>query len=271
MLHNPIYIGRVIANGETYMTVPPIIEPADFDKAQELLAGKATRGPASNDPAMLTGNLRCNHGHPMYRIKGRSVPSCPDGRYYYCNPEVAEKGNRLLVPLAYVEDVVNEALTETYGDWPHFVKKMSPKQVHANRIADIRQDIRELDPLAYSPDAFIVLMTEKRAELARLQAEASKAAGTRLVPDRRPDGSMRTIGEYWSSLDNAARRQWLKNHEWTVIISKMDATAQEIADMRADGLLPYTIQIDTTGYEAELEALGFPVRDFLTALGKLAE
>ena len=99
ILRNPIYVGRVQYKGQTYMQCPAIIEAADFDKVQEMLASKATRGPQSKAPAMLTGVIQCNHGHKMYRMKGRSIPTVPDGLYYYCNPEVAPKGQRLLVPL----------------------------------------------------------------------------------------------------------------------------------------------------------------------------
>ena len=248
ILRNPIYTGRVMVHGKTYLTVKHIIEPKDFDKAQELLAGKATRGPQSTAPAMLTGVIRCGHGHKMYRLKGRPIPTVPDGLYYYCNAEVANKGERLLVPLAYVEKAVSDSIVETYGELPHYIRRMSPNQKHANRIAEIKMDIRELNP---TDDDFMEVVAGMRAEIKRLEALASKGAGPKWVADRKDDGTIRTIGEVWSAMDNAAKAKWLRDNGWTVTVSKQEVSAEELTELRAEGLLPFTIAIDA-GFTAEV-------------------
>lgn len=248
ILRNPIYVGRVQYKGQTYMQCPAIIDPADFDKVQEMLAGKATRGPQSKTPAMLTGAIQCNHGHKMYRMKGRSIPTVPNGLYYYCNPEVAPKSQRLLIPLTYVDKIVHDSIMADYGDYPHLVRKMSPGQQYANRIAEIRMDIRELDPVA---DDFMERVAGMRAEIKRLEAQASKDAGPKWVADRKDDGTVRTIGEVWESMDSGQKAQWLCANGWTVTVAKLEVSRAEAAELRTEGLLPFTVTIDA-GFTAEV-------------------
>lgn len=250
ILRNPVYTGRVMVHGQTYMQVPAIIEPADFERVQEMLAGKATRGPQSKEPAMLTGAIQCSHGHKMYRLKGRLTPSVPDGLYYYCNPEVAPKGQRLMIPLTYVESAVNEAMHETYGELPHHVCKMSPGIKYANRIAEIKMDIRELDPMA---EDFMTRVAAMREEIKRLEVQASKDAGPKWIPDLKADGSIRTIGEVWDSMDNGARAKWLCDNGWKITVAKIEVSKAEAEELRAEGLLPFTIGIDA-GFTAEVSA-----------------
>lgn len=250
ILRNPIYVGRVQYKGQTYMQCPAIINPADFDKVQEMLAGKATRGPQSKAPAMLTGVIQCDHGHKMYRMKGRKIPTVPDGLYYYCNPEVAPKGQRLLIPLTYVDKFVNDSIMEDYGSEPHYVRKMSPGRQYANRIAEIRMDIKEVNA---TDDDFMERVAGMRAEIKRLEALASKDAGPKWVADRKDDGTVRTIGEVWESMDKGQKAQWLRANQWTVTVSKMEVSPAEAAELRAEGMLPFTITIDA-GFTAEVSA-----------------
>ena len=211
IVHNPIYMGRVIVKGQLYMRVPEIVSPGIFDKAQEIIASRVTRGPASKDIAILTGAIKCEHGHPMYRVSGRKCASCPDGLYYYCNPEVAPKGQRYLAPLTDAEAAVIAAV-EAIGDLPNTVKRMSPSQKYADRIGEIKQEQREL--LEQDPPDILERMAALQTERDRIKDQVSKAAEPKPVIDRKPDGTIRTIAEAWSERDNAGKRAWLLERGW---------------------------------------------------------
>ena len=266
ILSNPIYIGRVIVKGQTYLRVPEIISPADFEQAQEIRTSRATRGTAAKEVAILTGVIKCEHGHPMYRMKGRKTPSVPDGLYYYCSAEVAPKGQRYLAPLAEADAEVNEYI-ETIGDLPNVIKKMTPARQYADKVAEIRQDIREL---AADDDDFIPRAAELQAELKRYKELASKAAQPKPVIDRKPDGSVRTIAEAWESRDSAEKRAWLLEREWSVIVRKVPRL--EMPTRKPGGQyaeFEYAYHVNTGELIADIEALGFPVREYWKQLAEL--
>jgi DNA invertase Pin-like site-specific DNA recombinase len=247
ILSNPVMTGRVMVHGRTYLRVTGIIEPADFEKVREALDSKATRGKANKPTAMLTGIIRCEHGHPMFRLKGRQIPSVPDGMYYYCSAEVAPKGQRHLVPMTEADQAANDFVM-SFDDQPNFIMKMSPAQKYANQIAEVKAEIRELDPMASD---FMERVAEKRAELERLQELASKAAESKPTLDRKPDGTIRFIGEAWESMDTAAKRAWLLERGVMVIAHKVPRTDGNGHD--------YTFVIDPGDIIQRLESLrGLP-------------
>jgi hypothetical protein len=155
-----------------------------------------------------------------------------------------------MIPLTYVESAINEAMHETYGELPHHVRKMSPGIKHANRIAEIKMDIRELDPMA---EDFMTRVAAMREEIKRLEVQASKDAGPKWIPDLKADGSIRTIGEVWDSMDNGARAKWLCDNGWKITVAKIEVSKAEAEELRAEGLLPFTIGIDA-GFAAEVSA-----------------
>ena len=217
ILRNPVVTGRVQYRGQTYMTVARIIDDSVFEKAQERLSSHVVRGPVSKTPAMLTGVVQCEHGHKMYRMKGRPSTTVPDGLYYYCDTSKAAKGQRVLVPLALADEAVSEAVTDVYGDLDHYIRRMTPGQGYADDIASLKIGIRELDPMA---DDFMTVVAEKRTEIKRLEELASKDAGPKWTLDTKPDGCVRTIGEVWAALDSGGRNKWLRDNGWTITVTK---------------------------------------------------
>ncbi len=269
ILRNPIYMGRVIVKGQLYMRVPGIVEPAIFDKAQEIMASRVTRGPAARDIAILTGVIKCEHGHPMYRMIGRPNATAPDGAYYYCNPEVAPKGQRYLAPLADADAAVSAAI-EAIGDLPNTIKRMSPSQEYANRQAEIKQEMREL--LDQDPPNVLERLAVLQAERDRIKDLASKAAAPKPVIDRKPDGTIRTIAEAWKETDNASKRAWLLERGWQVTAHKVPRLVMPASKPGGQyGQYEYIYSIDGGELTADLEALGFPARDYLRALAELPE
>jgi hypothetical protein len=119
-------------------------------------------------------------------------------------------------------------------------------------------------------------VAEMRTEIKRLEALASKDAGPKWVPDRKDDGTIRTIGEVWDSMDdnNAAKAKWLCGNGWTITVSKMDVSREEADEMRAEGLLPFVIGIDAgflaeISVQSQLESLGFPINEYYRVLAEL--
>lgn len=202
ILSNQAIAGRVQTNGRTVLRVEAIVPMEQFRQMERLMKSRATRGSAAQETALLTGILVCKDGEPMYRIKGRSVPSCPNGLYYYCSAEICPKGNRMLVPLAYLDAAVNDAVM-AIADLPHLVIKVTPGNDHSEEIAQIKKDVTELDVESATYDSDLARF---RAEIARLR-ELDRTGAKASEAEIKPDG--RTVGKVWKSLDTAARRQWL--------------------------------------------------------------
>lgn len=147
----------------------------------------------------------------MYRVSNR------DGEFYYCAPDKCARGNRVLIPLAYMDTAVNDAVM-AMADMPHLVIKTMPADDHSNEIAQIKQDISELDPEATTYD-YDAELAKRRAEIARLR-ELDRNEAKPLKRDINPDG--KTVGEIWESLDTAGRRQWLLARNGRVQVSARD-------------------------------------------------
>ena len=93
-------------------------------------------------------------------------------------------------PLAYMDAAVNDAVM-SIAHLPHFVIKTTPPDDHSNEIAQIRQDITELDSEA---DDFIPTVEKKRAEIFRLR-ELDRTEAKPLKTEVKPDD--KTVGEVW--------------------------------------------------------------------------
>jgi hypothetical protein len=218
ILSNPAIAGRLQTRGKTVLRIEPLVSMEEFQQIQTLKKSRATRGTAQH-AALLTGILVCRDGKPMYRLKGRPIPTVPDGLYYYCSAEICAKGNRMLVPLAYMDAAVNDAVT-SIADVPHLIIKTTPADDHSNEIAQIKQYISELDPEATAYD-YDAELAKRRAEIARLR-ELDRTEAKAAKREVKLDGN-KTCGEVWESLDTASRRQWLLARNARVQVTARDA------------------------------------------------
>jgi len=214
ILRNPAIIGRIHTGGKTYLRVEPLIPAEDFPRVQELMTSRAYRGAPPQRTALLTSIAMCDRGNSMHRIQGRKIPSVPDGQYYYCRDN-CPKGSRLLVPLAYLDAAVNDAVM-AIADLPHLVMTVTPGDDYSNEIDQVLRDLREIDP---EDDAQEAERPRLRAELKRLRVLQSESKPKPSKP--RHDG--RAIGEVWESLDAAGRRQWLLARKARVQVNARDA------------------------------------------------
>ena len=248
ILSNQAIAGRVQTNGRTVLRVEPIITMEQFRQMERLMKSRATRGSAARETALLTGILVCKDGNPMYRIKGRSVPSCPDGFYYYCSAEICPKGDRMLVPLAYLDAAVNDVVM-AMADLPHVVIKVTPGNDHSEEIAHIKKDIAELNVESATYDSDLARL---RAEIARLR-EIDRTEAKASKTDVKPDG--RTIGGVWESLDTASRRQWLLARKGSNWLPGQDRVRVQVNGRRDPELGIWPIDIDLGEYTDSILSL----------------
>jgi site-specific DNA recombinase len=200
VLRRPSAIGRIVRNGKTVLRVDPLVPVDDYQRVQAIMDARGTRKPVTGPTAMMTGMLFCEHGNPMYRIKGRTIPTNPSGLSYYCKG--CPKGQRTLVALDYMDSAVNESIM-SIGDQPFSEISIIPGDDHAYEIDEIKQEISLLDP---ERDDYDTELTTLRGKLRELRALPSKPAKVELKP------SGRTIGQVWQSLEDAAdKRRFLMN------------------------------------------------------------
>jgi site-specific DNA recombinase len=210
VLRSPAAIGRIVRNGKTVLRVPELVKVDDYIRAQTILDSRGTRRAPRNETAMMTGILFCDNGHRMYRLRGRQVPSNPDGLYYYCKE--CPKGQRTLAKLGKVHEAVNDSIMAFYY-MPHFEIKVIPGDNYAFEIGETRQAISALDP---EDDSYDSELSRLRAQLRELRAMPAKPAKVQ----RKESGL--TVGQVWQSLDDMGKRRYLLKQGTRYVVSSVD-------------------------------------------------
>lgn len=201
ILHNPAIIGHYQHDGVTYLYADPIISVEDFNTIQEMtVARRKTPGIVRKETALLTSMIKCDRGNPMYRIKTEPRRRCPDGIWYYCDEKLCPKGSRLLVPLAEMDSVVDEAAS-TMTDIEHIVTTIFPGDTYGEEIKQLKKEQARLDPNE-NPEHFKRWL-EIRKEILDLRGKPRKAP----TITTKSDG--KSVAEVWDSLTPAGKRQWL--------------------------------------------------------------
>lgn len=201
LFRNPILAGRQVdARGRTILKVEPILDRATWDALQAKQSAKArTTGPAPR--SLLTGVAVCDMCQgPMYRltskVKGKVY------LYYRChgtdrNPSRCSN----MIRLEDLDAQVDRYVTSTVGRWPRYETITIPGHGHADEIADVERDLRDLD---YDDPEFAAKQADLLAERSRLKSLPM----TPTVTDKRPTGD--SIGQYWQTLEgDEARRDYL--------------------------------------------------------------
>ena len=226
LLRRPSAIGRIVRNGKTVLRVEPLVPTDDYQRAQAIMDARGKRKAVTEPTAMMTGMLFCQNDHPMYRLRGRQVPSNPDGLYYYCKE--CPKGQRTLAKLSDVHAAVNDHIMG-FEDMPHFEVKVIPGDDYSYEIGEARQAISALDPEDESYDSELARL---RAQLAELRAMPSKPAKV----ERRESGL--TVGQVWQSLDDMGKRRYLLKQGARYVVSRDE-----------DGYLGLTVGPDVDTFE----------------------
>jgi hypothetical protein len=197
---------------------------------------------------LLTGIIGCNDSHAMYGAKG-------GGQWYLYSCRQCGFGVR--VNLA--DSIVTEAVLDGYGDYPRMIKRIIPGKNHFEEIARLRQDRNELNDLADDYDQRHAALTAEIRRLTKLDQEHPQPDTIGWVKNGK------TIAQHWESLDNAGRRDWLKENGWKVTAVKDDEMPE---GFRLDIDAGWTAGISG---DRQLDSLGIPVSEYRQALIELPE
>jgi hypothetical protein len=252
LLRNPALAGRRMNNWgkdekqrKTILRFPGIITWAEHEQILARLASRAHRkGISPSNTSMLTGTIRDEAGHPMYRSS--------DGHgnvYYKCRLRCG-----FGVPFTEAEEEVTRTVIDYYGHLPRMVRRLIPGKNHFDEMARLRQDRVELDDLADDYDRRHAEITAEIRRLSKLPAEPDQVKWVR---------SGKTVAQHWEALDGPGRRDWLRENGWTVTAVK-----------RPKEFGRWSLVIDA-GFTAEIsaerqaESFGFPIAEVWKVPAKL--
>ena len=209
VLASPALKGRYLnADGAVTHKFDGLMTSAEWAQLQASLDRRPQRrGMITADTALLTGIIFCDRcGGPMYRTKSKRTKKDGTVRnwfYYRCGGLDRRRSDcRNMVPLDDVDAWLHAWFTEdgTFARTEIVETITVPGDDHAEEIAEIEADIRDLD--FDSPD-YAELHATLLAERARLRSMPSEPAQV----IERPTG--RTVGDVWASLDDRQRRRFL--------------------------------------------------------------
>jgi len=204
ILRNPVHAGRrKDASGRIVLKgFKSTVDPALWRAVNAKLAVSPHKhGTPSAGTALLTGVLFCKKcDGPMYRIK---VPRRNGPEFFYRCTGTARKPSQCknMIPMADIDGWVNMQLTgEPVGSLPVIVSVPVPGHGHEDEIAEVTQDISELDQDDPEYDAKHAAL---RADRKRLQALPA-------VPDTFDEQeTSETVAGRWIGLDDSQRRDYL--------------------------------------------------------------
>lgn len=187
-------------HGGVTMKMAPVLDRDVWQKVADRMDERATRKGISQaaEPALLTSLISCAIcWRPMYKIPTKT------GLFYYCR-----RGCKSMVRLAEADAAAEIYLLQRYGSNERTVTRVIPGSGHDDEIADVKADLRDLDPDAADYDDRHAAL---RAELAQLKALPATAPRTITEAVRNPDGSIETVRQHWDRQDTAGRRAMLKD------------------------------------------------------------
>jgi hypothetical protein len=251
--------GKVIEPSRTVLRYDGIISWQQHLEIVARLDSRAHRkGISPANSYMLTGIIECNAGHAMYAAKG-------GGRWYLYSCRQCGFGIR--VNLA--DAAVAEAVLADYGDEPRMIKRIIPGRNHFEDIARLRQD---RDGVQAEMDAAIDRGQDPAPYQARyIKINADIRRLTKLDQEHpEPDTigwvkNGKTVAQHWESLDNAGRRDWLKENGWKVTATK-DSETPDGCRLAIDP--GWTAEISG---ERQAQSLGFPIHEAIRELAELPE
>jgi site-specific DNA recombinase len=215
LLRNPAIAGRRMNNWnaktekerKTVLHYDGIITWDEHGQLIARLDSRANRkGISPSNVKMLTGTLVDEAGHPMYAITGHRTNS------YYCR---TCKG--LMIPVKDADGAVSDAVIVEHGELPHMVKRVVPGKNHFEEIERLRRDRDELDDTKADYFEQSKAITIEIQRLIKLDEEHPQPDAVKWVPDGK------TVRQYWDSLDNVGRRDWLRDNGWKVTGLKQPA------------------------------------------------
>lgn len=210
ILRNESLYGVRKHNGSVLLRHVGVINRDRFNELQSALDAKPTRrGPTRNEPAMLSDVLYC--GKCQRVMHYRRMKGGTGGTWigYRCDGTAREPSTcRNMITARDIESWVDQWFTTSrerggfgYADVEIVETVNVPASGHAEEVAEIESEIRDLDLDAPDADR---RFTELRAARAELLAMGTTLAHT----EDRPTGV--TLGEYWPTLTATEKRDYLR-------------------------------------------------------------
>lgn len=223
VFRNEALIGRQKnGNGKTVLRLEcePILDRETFGRLQAMLDGKAAsrRGMPASGASLLTGIAICGKcDGPMYRMNASNT--LKDGTkvpiwYFRCHGTSWSPSTcRNMVQVAYLEEAVTSWITQVMGDYQIAEVRTYHGEGYENEIAEVDQDLRDLDLDAPDYDA----------RHAALRAERTRLKGLPVKPDRVTETlTGQTVSQHWAGLDERGRRAFLLAGEVTLKVTAKD-------------------------------------------------
>jgi DNA invertase Pin-like site-specific DNA recombinase len=224
--------GRVICK------CPPLVRKELWRDANANLDGRpASRRGQRNDlatgAATLSGLALC--GNPDCTA-GEDSPMCKSGRYYRCTGRARGTGQRhgcgLMIPLTAADSLMDEIMGSLRN---HVMQPIwHPATGHQVELDDVKHAIRELGTLDLKDDEYDARLAGLRAERDRLRGLPGKAGWTEFVPVLdEATGEPLTYGAKWLAADQAGRRAWLRDADFTLYLGRpgmLDGAGEDEAD-----------------------------------------
>jgi DNA invertase Pin-like site-specific DNA recombinase len=217
LIHNPIFCGRRLGweDGAPLLKDEAVVPVDIWTLANEALANRPKRGPIAKTDKPMLAKLKCLRcGAPMYRKKiGGSISR----RYAYrCEGQGPQrKGCGNLVSYGQLEATV-AILMLAWNDEPHQIKTWVEGTNWDADIADALQSIRALNPVELGIDEYNRRHAELMTRLVDYQwknEHEATSGGWNTVDVLNDDGSVRTKGQHFYSLDAEGRREYLKEFD----------------------------------------------------------
>lgn len=181
--------------------------------------------------ALLSGVSWC--GNPECTATGRDAgpsPMCKSGQYYRCTGRGrARRGCGYMVPVAEVDRLMNDAMAGILA--PVLRPVFHPATGHQVELDDVAQALRDLPARGLDEDAEDAERARLRAERRRLSDLPARPAWTEYVP------TGQTYGDKWLKADQAERRTWLRDADFSLYVCKpADIDAHIIPPAPGDSL-----------------------------------
>jgi site-specific DNA recombinase len=208
--------GQIVldAGGNRIMRAEPIIDAATHVRVLDILARHRGRESGDRPSRALLHIAFCGLCGGILYGKRNARNS-----YYQCVNATPARGSHprcsaRMMRTDELEPIVDEAVTDVYGDLPDMERPPNPAKDRDENLAAVGQAIADLTTERYvqgviRPD-FDEMMAGLRTEHDRLSA---LTAGT---PDLEPVPTGKTVGEVWQASDAQAKRRYLLDRGWKV-------------------------------------------------------
>jgi hypothetical protein len=246
-VRNPVYCGRRLGWGKDVPLLPDeAVVPVDmWVAANDALKNRPKQGPRTgklNPVRPMLAELRCLRcGSPMYRIHAGSRDR--NNFYYRCAGQGPQrKGCGNMVPFAQTEVIVTTEIYMTSNE-PFKDRRWVEGQSWDAEIADILQQMRELDPESEEDEAIRDALKAQLKELRRKNETEATIGGWREVETKF------TEGEVFDKLPNDAKREYLSTRDIRVekAVTEHGLKAVHVViDGQDHGVWPYPPKIAAT-------------------------